>query len=337
MLHAVPHLTRGGDEGGTPRPSDVILLENCEVEFEESTPVGAGGGAAVGNLLFQESYVKLGQRVKAKQVLGQMADGELRAEYATNKLRAESDIGIRLNEAEWKEAILKLKRVERLGQRDQRFVSAEEDIRLQVDAEVAKIRLEMAKQDRLLSKLRVEELEAQLSARKIIAPHDGVVVEFYKKPGQPVISSDPVLHLVNLDLLRIIGHPNVDDYSRVVVGQKVVIRPDLDSLVGAPNEPTWALEGVVAFIDRRIDPKTRTGVIHAIVKNENQILPAGIEVRMEVFAGQVKSAMTRKPSAMTPSAIVTSSPNSATSPPRALANEALSSSGSARVTTPSNR
>lgn len=318
-IESVPRSTRGWDEVGTPRLGDVILLENCEVEFEESTPVGAGGGAAVGNLLFQESYVKLGQRVKAKQVLGQMADGELKAEYATNKVRADSDIAIRLNEAEVKEAILKLKRVERLGQRDQRFVSAEEDVRLQVDAEVAKIRLEMAKHDRVVSKLRVQELEAQLNARRIIAPHDGVVVEFYKKPGQPVISSDPVLHLVNLDLLRIIGHPNVDVYGRVAVGQKVVIRPELDSLVGAANDPCWALEGVVSFIDRRIDPKSRTGVIHAIVKNENQMLPAGIEVRMEVFAGQVKSAINTKSGGMSPSTLVSSSPNSPTSPPRALA------------------
>jgi RND family efflux transporter MFP subunit len=311
----VPWLARAGDNAPGDKSSDVIPLDNCEVEYEDTTAVGTGGGTT-GFLIFQQCHVKLGDRVKARQIIGQMADGELQAEYASSRAKAESDIGVRLNEAELTEATLKVRRVDRLIQRDKRFVGAEEDIRLRVDADVARLQVEMARYDRAIAKLRVRELEAQLNARKIFAPHDGVVVELYKKPGQTVLANEPVIHVANPDLLRIIGYLNVDDYGRVAVGQKVQVTAEPDSLSSNGNESPWMLTGVISFIDRRVDPKTRTCKVHAAVKNEKELLPAGIEVRMEIFAGKSKIAATPHPITAAPVRALAATPQQRlTSPP----------------------
>lgn len=330
------HLAHAGDDTVTKQLHTIILLENCEVEFEESTPVGTGGGMTSFSIL-QEYTVKLGDRVKAKQLLGRMADSELRAQLATSKAKADSDISVRLNEAEWQEATLKLKRVDRLSQRDQRYVSAEEDVRLKVDVDVAKLRLDHAKYDRVLAQLQVYELEAQVNARKIIAPHDGVVVELYKKPGETVGGADPVMHIVNPELLRVIGHVNADDYGRVSVGQKVQVTPDTDSLSGIGSDPTWVLNGSVSFIDKRVDPRTRTCKIHALVKNEKDILPAGVEVSMEVFAELPNTSMISKPSTGADAPAVSSSPAVRPSSPQPRADRSsLLPAGARLETTPSN-
>lgn len=326
----IPLFAKAGDDAPGDKSSDVILLDNCEVEFEESTPVGTDGGVTSFQVL-QEFNVKLGDRVKAKQVLGRMADGQLRAQLATSKAKADNDISIRLTEAEWKEAVLKLNRIERLGQRDRRYVAVEEDVRLQVDADVAKLRLDQARYDRLLAQLQVYELEAQIDARKIFAPHDGVVVELYKKPGTTVNAIEPIIHVVNPDLLRIIGHVNVDDYGRVTVGQKVQITPEPDSLPTPGNEPTWVLNGMISFIDKRVDPKTRTFTIHAAVKNEKEVLAAGLEVRMEIIAGKVRASTTLKPQTRTPAPALISAPQSRPSTPQPLADRARSLPAGARL------
>ncbi len=55
---------------------DVIMLQHCEVEYEKSTLVSGHSGSGTG-LPLQDCLVRLGDRVKAGQVIGRLVDREL--------------------------------------------------------------------------------------------------------------------------------------------------------------------------------------------------------------------------------------------------------------------
>jgi len=272
-------LALGGDETGLSRNSPQtsgILLKRCTLEYKKTSLLGANQMGVL-----EECRVAPGDRVKAGQVLGHLLDEEFRAELNARATQAASDIAIRVAEAKHKLALSQLERTQKLINRN--FASYEElSIRSQ-EEEVERLSIEEARQNKKLAELERRHTEATIRSRQIKSPHDGVVVEVLKVPGQSVSIADPVLRVVDPSELRVTGYLDVTDAWRVWPGQAVKIWADIS---GAELEiETEAFTGQVEYVDLLISPESRTCKVTAIVPNRAERLRSGLEARMEINLG----------------------------------------------------
>jgi RND family efflux transporter MFP subunit len=266
-----------------PRPSgDVIVLQHCELDYKRSSSVGVAHMGTTTTTILQDCLVRLGDRVKAGQVLGRVMDREIRAELDLRTAEAENDVDVRVNEARYAEALNKLKRSEALQKRV--FVSTEELAGQELAVLTIKLEIEQSKYRRNLAEIQRRHTEALLHAREYISPHDGVVVEIHKEQGEAVSVHEPVFRIVEVDTLKVSGSLNLGDYWRVREGQTVWISPEIDGDDLAIEHEVFT--GRVVFVDRRIDPTTRTCKVVAEVANRDLLLASGLEARMEIFLGR---------------------------------------------------
>ena len=260
---------------------EVIVLKRCEVEYVRSSQVGVASMGSASTIL-QDCFVRQGDRVQAGQVLGRIRDQELRVELELRTLEAENDIEVRLSEAKYAQMLSKLKRSEELAHRGGRNYISEEELNLhRIEARASVLDVENAKYRRRLAQLQKRHTEAQVHAREFISPHDGTVVEILKNKGEAISINEPVFRVVDVAHLQITGHINLDDYWRVKKGQRVLVFPEAEGM-DLPIERE-EFEGRVTFVDRRIDPTTRTCKILTEVDNRDQLLASGLEARMEIF------------------------------------------------------
>ncbi len=272
-------LALGGDETGSsrnsPRATD-ILLKRCTLEYKKTSLLGAN---QIGVL--EERRVAPGDRVKAGQVLGHLRDEEFRAELEARATQAASDIAIRVAQAKHRLALSKLERTQKLINRN--FASVEELSIQSQEEEAERLSIEDARQNKKLAELERRHTEATIRSREIKSPHDGVVVEVLKVPGQSVSIADPVLRVVDPSELRVTGYLDVTDAWRVWPGQAVKIWADIS---GAELEiETEAFTGQVEYVDLLISPESRTCKVTAIVPNRAERLRSGLEARMEINLG----------------------------------------------------
>ena len=175
--------------------------------------------------VLEECRVAPGDKVKAGQVLGHLRDEEFRAELDARTAQAASDIAIRVAEARHKLAQSQLERTQKLINRN--FASIEE-LNIQIQEEVVqRLSIEEARQNKRMAELQRKQTEAAIRSRKIRSPHDGVVVEVLKVPGQSVSGLDSVLRVVDPSEIRVTGYLDVTDAWRVRSGQAVKIWADI--------------------------------------------------------------------------------------------------------------
>ncbi len=272
-------LALGGDETGSSRTSPQatdILLKRCTLEYKKTSLLGAN---QIGVL--EECRVAPGDKVKACQVLGHLRDEEFRAELEARATQAASDIAIRVAEAKHKLAKSQLERTQKLINRN--YSSVEElSIKTQ-EEEAERLSIEDARQKKRLAELERRHTEATIRSREIRSPHDGVVVEVLKVPGQSVSIADPILRVVDPSELRVTGYLDVTDAWRVRPGQAVKIWADIS---GAELEiEKEAFTGQVEYVDILISPESRTCKVTAIVPNREERLRSGLEARMEINLG----------------------------------------------------
>jgi membrane fusion protein (multidrug efflux system) len=174
-----------------------------------------------------------------------------------------------------------LERTQRLINRN--YSSVEElSIKTQ-EEEVERLSIEEARQNKRLAELQRKQSEAMIRSREIRSPHDGVVVEVLKVPGQSVSLADPILRVVDPSELRVTGYLDVTDAWRVRPGQAVKIWADIS---GAELEiEKEAFTGQVEYVDILISPESRTCKVTAIVPNREERLRSGLEARMEINLG----------------------------------------------------
>ena len=115
--------------------------------------------------------------------------------------------------------------------------------------------IEDAKYKKRIARIQCQELEAQIRIREIVAPHDGLIVDVYKKPGETVLAGQPVFQVVKADRLRVTAYANLSDYNRIRPGQRIEISLETDAL--DPEILRRTFEGRVIFVDKRIDGNRR--------------------------------------------------------------------------------
>ncbi|MBV8317167.1 MAG: efflux RND transporter periplasmic adaptor subunit [Planctomycetaceae bacterium] len=264
-------------EEGVPASPEVIPLQKCTIDYERSTLVGPNQN--VGRI--QECLVRPGDRVKGGQVLGRLFNKDVQAELGSRIAGFESSgIMIDQREAALQVERAKLRRIENLRNRDALLTSIQDLQIQQLAVKTAELELQAAIQNRRMAESMVQQAKAQLAAREIVSPHDGVVVEIYKNVGEAITAVIPIYKVVAIDRMRVTGYLDTGDAWRVHQGQAARIMPELEG--GDLPIEREVFEGKITFVDSEMDPKTRTCRIFAEVENRGDLLRSGLDCRMEI-------------------------------------------------------
>jgi len=251
----------------------LIAIGHCTIEYQHTALLGAPMPG-----LLQSCSARLGETVKAGQVLGRLQDADLRAELSLRAAEAESDVEIRSCTAKYNWQLSKLETSERLMRGH--HLSAEEYNLQRLEVETAALTVEEAKHRRELAILRRAQAEVGVQTREIKSPIDGVLVKVFKSEGESIQINETVFRVVNTSVLRVVGSLDVVDAWRVQPGNPVQITPEVGG-VELPLENEEFL-GRVIFIDSEIDPDTQTCRVIAEVDNRGSLLRAGLECRMTI-------------------------------------------------------
>ena len=253
---------------------EVIVVRRCEVDFERSALLGTSVAGVVA-----EVRVKVGDTVKEGQILGRLQDGDLRAELEIRAAEADSDIGVRLGEARLAAAHSKLRRSEALARK--LIASAEELDQQRIEAQTRALDVEEAKFKRKVSTLMKKQAEAAIRAREFASPFDGEIVALFKGAGESASLNDPVFRVVDSRTMKVTGHLDVVDASRLAKGRRARVYLEIRG-ADLPIEAR-AFEGRVAFVDAQISRDTQTCRIVVEVPNPEGLLRAGMEARIEIL------------------------------------------------------
>lgn len=133
-----------------------------------------------------------------------------------------------------------------------------------------KIRSSMQEAEASLAQLQAAYSQAreQFEETFIKAPFDGIVGSFYFDEGQMIQTGQPVVKIVNTDLMK--AKLNIPDVQ--------INKIQLNQLVNAkfPSLDKEIFRGNINRIDPAIDPLSRTIQVEAIFSNKNKMLKSGM-------------------------------------------------------------
>ena len=119
----------------------------------------------------------------------------------------------------------------------------------------------------LNAKSRLNTLATRLRKYKIRAPFDGRVGARMVSIGDYVAVGDPLVHIEDLSLVKV----------EFYIPQRYMQKIKNGQLVRVVVEPlSKVYEGTIYLIEPRVDPETRSAVVHAKVKNPFEVLRPGM-------------------------------------------------------------
>jgi RND family efflux transporter MFP subunit len=270
---------------GAPAPPGVIPLRRCTIEYSRSTLVGSNQYG-----LIRECLVRPGDRVKGGQVLGRLFDQDALAELESRTVALEGSQTTILRGEETLE--VERTKLRRAGALYDRKALSIQDLQLQqLAVKTAELGLRAAIEGRRMAEAQLHAAKAMVAAREIVSPHDGIVVEIYKKAGEAITVSIPIFRVVAVDRMRVTGYLDAGDAWRVRRGQAARIMPELEG--GDLPIEREAFAGEITFVDSEIDPKTQTCRVFAEVENRGGLLRSGLECCMEIDLGDASGIEAR--------------------------------------------
>lgn len=135
------------------------------------------------------------------------------------------------------------------------------------------------------SKQALQNLETQKIIKKyttITAPFDGLVTERNIPPGTLVSPGMQIVKIVQINPLRIQANVSQSDINKIKVGDDVIIT-DSDNL---------NIKSKISSVFPSLETKTRTGIVEALIKNDNWGLLPGDFIKMNILTGKKKEAIT---------------------------------------------
>lgn len=138
-------------------------------------------------------------------------------------------------------------------------------------------------------KSRVESLKASLSARALSvsdcvlrSPFDGEVADRFVDPGAYVRPGEPLVQVVDRNIVRVTGDAPESDFAVVAVGAIVDIE------VEATGQH---IQGKIARRSPAADPVTRTVHFEIDLENGSHVLPVGTTGRLTIDVGKPQPAV----------------------------------------------
>jgi RND family efflux transporter MFP subunit len=222
-----------------------------------------------------EIPVKPGQRVRKGEVLVQARDAEAQAGLAVQRVRAANEGEVRSAKASLELAEVRYKRILEADAQGAGTPQELDERRVSVDAARASL---MSAEHRLREEReRVRQLEEAVRRYRIEAPFDGIVENIAMDVGATVEPPNPVLRVVNIDVLWIdLPVPT----GRTISAQLAQGKPAW-VLLDLPGQPV--LQGRVLHVSPVADAAAETRRVRVEVLNP-QGLPPGTRARVRFEA-----------------------------------------------------
>ena len=174
-----------------------------------------------------------------------------------------------VREAEWKDA-------------QARLASSE--------AAVAKIELQLRRfglpdgQIRALREGNAAELAPESAINDLVAPFNGVIVEYEAAVGEYIQPEDELFSLADLSTVWVVANIYANDLGAVRAGQPVEVR--------TVSYPDRTFEGRVTYVGDVIDPHTRTTPVRCVVRNPDARLKLDMYATVSIQTGTLAEAVT---------------------------------------------
>lgn len=148
-----------------------------------------------------------------------------------------------------------------------RASSLAEDDKARTEAELTKIALNKAINDKKAAQLKLELALAQLEQKSIKSPISGVVIERYAMPGETV-KDRPIMKLAQINPLRVELVAPAALFGQITTGMSVDIQPE------KPANETY--KATVTIVDKLIDPASGSFKVRLALPNPNDKLIGGV-------------------------------------------------------------
>ena len=139
--------------------------------------------------------------------------------------------------------------------------------------QVAQTDLDKSRTLATVTRHRIEEIEARLADRTIVAPFSGVLGLRLVSEGALVTPGQRLTTLDDLARMRLDFSVAATQLNFLVIGQSIqAVAPAFDQV----------FEGVISAIDSRIDPVSRSVIARATVENPEMKLPPGLLMEVTI-------------------------------------------------------
>lgn len=248
-----------------------IVVQDCRI-----SALNAASLASERNGIL-ERVVAPGELVKQGEVIAQIRDASARAALRVAEKEAASDVDLRYARIASELAQLKYERAAAAERKVAGTVTELELMEYRLDAERSLLQMEQAEQFHAVAVLKKDQRSTELASYQIVAPFDGFVRAVHQRPSEYVREGDPVIELINDQLMLAEGFVDFALAESLALGDRV----DLQSkIAGAAGQARFY--GQLNFIDRKVEPISMQVRISAQIQNNNSILKDGILATMSI-------------------------------------------------------
>jgi membrane fusion protein, heavy metal efflux system len=237
--------------------------------------------------------VERGDTVKVGQLLASLKRDVERANAGAARSRSEAQAELRAAQSAADLAQAKFDRAQEL--RQQNFIS---DIALEQarsEADVAKRRVDAAREQQLASTQDAHTALSQLKLRELSATVDGVVMDRYLNPGERV-DDRPILRIAQLNPLRVELILPLAALGSLSEGDKVAVWPEYP---GASKTVA-----TVERVDRIVDAASRTYRARLALPNPGNRIVAGVRCKADLASASAAPAAAPTPAPTPAPAVV---------------------------------
>jgi len=164
-----------------------------------------------------------GQRVHAGEVLFRMDASVLEAKVARLRLLAASDVRLRAARHQLRQTTREVGRLRQL--REQDAVSTSDAEAAEFQLALAEIAVDRAVLEQASAAAALEEAERQLARLTVVSPLNGVVERCRRQQGEAVERLEPILEVVDADVLWIEFDCPLEQVDRLPLGTRLSVHP----------------------------------------------------------------------------------------------------------------
>jgi RND family efflux transporter MFP subunit len=214
-------------------------------------------------------HVERGDTVERGQVLVELDTSVELAAADVAQTRASMTGAIRSREANLVLTRSRRKRAQNLFEQEAVSLDVREEIETQ--AEVAKLEVQEARENKQLAELEHRQAMAVLDRRTLRSPISGVVSERLMSAGE-VADEDTILRLAQVDPLRVEVVLPAARFGSVKLGMKAAVIPEL------PGDQVHIAS--VTIVDRVIDGASSTFGVRLELPNPDYSIPGGLHCQV---------------------------------------------------------
>jgi RND family efflux transporter MFP subunit len=271
--------------------SNCVKLNECLVKAVKTARLATDRPGVLASVQPKE-----GDTVREGQIVARLMDEVPQANLDVANLVADDQVEIqyatKLNAVD---AIEYAKNIE-ANRKHENTVPDIEVLRSKLAMERSKLQIDKAEHEIAVNKLKAKQAEAELNTYRILAPFDGVVTRIQKYRGEAVRQGDPILEVVNTDVVQVEGFVNEKEIWNVKVGSPVTVRLSVrDADLEIEKQE---FQGRIGFVDVVANSASRETRVWAEVPNPNNVLRPGLRATMTILPGPSAGAAGVKTSAI---------------------------------------